>query len=174
MKRKIFSFIIFLLLPLMFVAQIRADYILPYPSYMPGHKLYRLSRIIDDLKGWWYWGNIGKTKYHMALSDKYLVEAKTLFEYKQYILALDALYRSNIEFSKIKIILTVALRDKINISQVEARVYENALVQRVIIKRLEQQLPAEFTWNEEKKNAVVLPVFQLLEEAYHLRLLSTN
>lgn len=168
MRRKILSITI-LFLPLMLIGQIRADYVLPYPSLMPGNKLYKISRLVDTLKKYWYWGNISQIRYHMGLSDKYLVEAKILFEYKQYILAVDALRRSNNEFFQVKSPLHDARNNQINTSHIETQIQESALVQREVIQKLKQQLPAEYTWKEEKKEPVVLPLFQLLEEAHQLR-----
>src|SRR5450759_5012191 len=75
-----------------------ADYVLPYPSYMPGSSLYKVSRVVDLLKFYWSWGNIAQIKYHLALSDKYLIEAKTLMEYKQFLLGTDDLRRYDKEF----------------------------------------------------------------------------
>lgn len=169
MRRKILSIFIILFLPLMLIGQIRADYVLPYPSYMPGNKLYKVSRLTDKLKRFWYWGNIGRIKYHMGLSDKYLVEAKTLFEYKQYILAVDALRRSNNDFLQIQAPLSVARKEGIDVSQFETSIQEQGMVHEKIIKILQQQIPSEFVWKEEKEKSVNLPLLQILEEAYSLR-----
>src|SRR5450759_4493421 len=88
-----------------------ADYVLPYPSYMPGSSLYKVSRVVDRLKFYWSWGNIAQIKYHLALSDKYLVEASTLMEYKQYLLGVDALRRSDAEFTKLPVYVAGAKKE---------------------------------------------------------------
>lgn len=138
------------------VSSVRADYVLPYPSFMPGNKLYRISRLVDEVKKYWYWGRIGQIKYHMMLSDKYLVEAKTLFEYKQYLLAVDALARSNFHFKAIKAGSFDLIR-------------EQSLAHRQVLEELRMELPDQFDWTPERKNTTVLPIGKLLEEATVIR-----
>ena len=65
-----------------------SQYVLPYPSAMPGSFLYKLNLVQEEILRYWYFGDFGQFKYNLGLSDKYLVEAKTLFEYKQYLLAI--------------------------------------------------------------------------------------
>lgn len=134
-----------------FVSQIFA-YTLPYPSYMPGHKFYKISRLLDKAKSWWYWGTLGQRKYHSALSDKYLVEAKTLFEYQQYLLAVDALKRSN------EHLMLISLRSN---EQMKAHVD--------ILYQLKQILPREFLWRPEKQEPTYLPLHQILDESIAIR-----
>ena len=57
-----------------------SDYVLPYPSSMPGSKFYQIRLIWDEVKKYWYFGSFGQFEYNLKQSDKYLVEAKTLFE----------------------------------------------------------------------------------------------
>src|SRR3989344_2434627 len=95
------SMVIFLLV-FVLVSRVEAAYVLPYPSYMPGNKLYTFSRFFDEVGRIWNFGSIASTKYALHLSDKYLVEAKTLFEYQQYLLALDALQRSDRQLKCLK------------------------------------------------------------------------
>ena len=104
------------------IPAVRADYVLPYPSYMPGNKLYKVGRVIDTHKRFWYFGSIAQTKYHLGLSDKYLVEAKTLFEYKQYMLGADALIRSNNEFNEIPHYIAKAKESGIDVTLLKATI----------------------------------------------------
>ncbi len=137
---------------LLFIApSVRADYVLPYPSYMPGNKLYRVTRIIDKLKNYWYFGEIGQAKYHLGLADKYLVEAKTLFEYRQYLLAVDALQRSDDEFKKVPK----------NLDAAEKHIE--------VLTQLLSIVPDAFTWTSEKAEATQLPLKNLLEASIRLR-----
>lgn len=144
--RLLFIILLFLLLQV----PVFADYVLPYPSYMPGHKLYKVSRIIDELKRYWYWGNIAQAKYHQGLSDKYLVEAKTLFEYRQYPLALDALKRSDEHFQK-------GAFD-------EARETHTA-----IFNQLMTMLPETFVWQDEYKAPLNLNLHASLNRSLQIR-----
>ena len=127
-------------------------YTLPYPSYMPGHKLYRISRTLDKMKSFWYWGERSQTKYHASLADKYLVESKTLFEYQQYLLATDALKRSNEQVMKIS-----------------SRSTEQMQAHKVILERLKLLLPEDFLWQPEKESPTQLLLHKLLDEAIQLR-----
>jgi len=96
-----------------------SSYILPYPSYMPGNKLYRISRFIDSISRYWYWGNLSNIKYHQKLSDKYLVEAKVLFDYGQYFLGVEALKRSNEEIKLVRPYIDNAHRRAINVDPIK-------------------------------------------------------
>ncbi len=132
----------------------RADYVLPYPSYMPGNKLYRITRIIDVLENYWYFGNIAQQKYHSKLADKYLVEAKTLFEYKQYLLAVDALMRSDAQFRQLP---------------KNAAVREEAKKHIETLEELIQTVPPQFSWSPEKAAATQLKLKDLLTASITLR-----
>ncbi len=156
----------FYLLP---VGSVFADYVLPYPSYMPGNKMYTVSRMIDKIKKYWYWGSIGGMKYHLSLSDKYLVEAKTLFEYKQYLLAADALLRSNKEFQEVPRFLVQAKDEGKDTSVLEQTVKDAGNVHISVLEVLKAQLPAEFTWTPEKTAPTILPISTLIDTSIKIR-----
>ena len=145
-------FFIILVMLLTVGAPAYAEYVLPYPSYMPGNKLYKISRIIDDLKQYWYWGNIAQAKYHQALSDKYLVEAKTLFEYGQYPLALDALARSDEQLQK-----------------VSSKVIDARKAHVALLTKLLTQSPETFVWQDEHKAAITLDLSGALGRSLKIR-----
>lgn len=151
------------------VRPVSAGYVLPYPSYMPGNKMYRVSRIIDQAKKFWYWGSIASVKYQLGLADKYLVEAKTLFEYKQYLLAADALIRSDTAFSKIPRFIAKAKEEGKDVSLLEKTVHEAAQTHIQTLDGLKQIVPAEFTWTPEKSLPTRLLLKQLLLESINLR-----
>lgn len=148
---------------------VTAEYVLPYPSYMPGNKLYRISRALDQLKRYWYFGNISQIKYHLRLSDKYLVEAKTLFEYKQYFLALDALDRSNKNVHRLRLLILLSEREKKDISSLLPIIQEDMVVHQSILNTLRNQLPMETLWQPEKQPSVLLPLHQSLDTAIEQR-----
>ena len=104
MHRYLFVFLIILfvfsIIPQPLFAE--ASYVLPYPSAMPGSKFYKLHQLFEKFEKYWYFGNFSNFHYNLKYSDKYLVEAKTLFEYKQYLLAYQALKKSNSFFLKTK------------------------------------------------------------------------
>lgn len=148
---------------------VHADYIMPYPSYMPGNALYRISRGVDRLKSYWSWGNIAKIKYHLALSDKYLVEAKTLFEYKQYLLAVDALRRSDGEFAALPRYVSRAMTSGIDIVQLQNTVVSAAHKHGEILTGLLLIVPAEFTWTPEKAPVTQLHLADILKTSADMR-----
>ncbi|MEK7141337.1 MAG: DUF5667 domain-containing protein [Patescibacteria group bacterium] len=148
---------------------VNASYVLPYPSYMPGNKLYRISRAVDDIKKYWYFGSIAKTKYYLSLSDKYLVEAKTLFEYKQYVLALDALDRSNNYAHRLSLLIVLSKQKHNDISSMIPIIQEYIIVHESILHTLRNQLPAEMLWQPEKQSPVLLPLHKSIDAAIEER-----
>ncbi len=166
---KVMGFIFFFVISFALARPAYADYVLPYPSSMPGNKLYKVGRFVDTLKKHWYWGSIASYRYRLALADKYLIEAKTLFEYKQYLLATDALRRSNDEFRQLPIYLKKAKDEKKDIAQLQSilRAATGAHVQ--ILEDISLRVPAEFQWIPEKSQATDLPLGRLLREAVDTR-----
>lgn len=142
-----------------------AQYVLPYPSFMPGHKLYHLSRVVDEIKGYWYWGNIAQVKYHLSLSGKYLVEAKTLLEYRQYLLGLDALSRSQKHFMLLPAYLARAEHEGKDVRYLKELVGEAVETHHRLLLEEKPKLPETFWWQPERKEATFLPLHQRLDEA---------
>lgn len=146
-----------------------AAYVLPYPSFMPGHKLYRVSRVVDEVKRYWYWGNLASYRYYLGQSDKALVEAKTLFEYRQYLLAFNALERSNTALQRVPDTLVRAKDEGKNIAKYRREFQEAMDEHKRLIAKLKQETPEEFTWTPEKSDSQVLPIHQALSEAERTR-----
>ncbi len=153
----------------LWASSVFADYVLPYPSFMPGNKVYKISRLVDTLKQYWNFGNIAQIKYHMALSDKYLVEAKTLFEYNQYLLAVDALHRSNIQFSLIPAHIAAAKQEGKDTSIFEVMVGNEAEKHIEVLHSLLDSMPRNFTWVPEKSASVDLDIRTELENSLEIR-----
>lgn len=170
---KKFLIILFFLFYLSFIighlSLIHAEYVLPYPSYMPGNTLYRISRIIDTVKNYWYWGTIAQIKYHIGLSDKYLVEAKTLFEYKQYLLATDALQRSDKELSGLSTRISEGIREGKDMSSQKSILSDSMQVHMATLELMKKQLPSEFQWTPEKAAATNLSIGFMLDTSIQLR-----
>lgn len=147
-----------------------SEYVLPYPSYMPGNKLYKVTRSIDNLRRFWYFGNIAQFKYHLGLSDKYLVEAKTLMEYGQYLLGVDALERSDNEFMVLPDYLTRAKREGVDVSKLAGIVSEAAIKHESVLAGLSTIIPETFTWSPEKAASTDLQLGRLLHTSLDLRI----
>ncbi len=150
-------------------ARAQAFYVLPYPSYLPGNKLYSVSRVVDVLKKWWHWGSLSSFKYHLQLSDKYLVESKTLFEYTQYPLAIDALRRSNDQFLDAMQSFSEIEKGNIDPKASRFQLIEGAEVHRKVISKLIGELPESFLWTPEKNKPMELSISRLLDEAVKIR-----
>ncbi len=148
---------------------VKAEYVLPYPSYMPGNTLYRISRIIDTVKNYWYWGTIAQIKYHIGLSDKYLVEGKTLFEYKQYLLATDALRRSDKELSGVLALLAKGVQEGKDMSSQQNILFEAMKMHITTLTRMKGQLPNEFQWTPEKTAPIDLSIGTMLNTSVQIR-----
>ncbi len=148
---------------------VHAEYVLPYPGYMPGNKLYVISRLIDTLRQPFYFGNISAYKYHLGLSDKYLVEAKTLFEYKQYLLASDALLRSDSEFARVPVYLRRAASEGKDVRALELQLREAAARHTQVLTGLQSGLPDTFEWKPEKSDATTLSIKDMLRQSGMVR-----
>jgi hypothetical protein len=165
MKRLIFFFIFLSLL--LFPAPIAAqsDYVLPYPSFMPGNKLYRLNTLKERFDSYWYFGNFSKYKYNLQLSDKYLVEAKTLFEYKQYLLAAEALEKSDIHWQSAGKHLILAKEEgKITLEK-EKQFISASMKHREILAAIEDSIPETFLWNPEKGEKTQLELGEKISQS---------
>lgn len=96
-----------------------ADYVLPYPSFMPGNKLYQVKEVWDKFRGLFMFGNFTKFSYELQLADKKLVEAKVLYEYGQIVLANKALEKYQRHMMVLPKLLTAAKKEDKNISEKE-------------------------------------------------------
>lgn len=146
-----------------------SSYVLPYPGVMPGNKLYVVSNLIDSLKGIFSVGDFASFKYNLAQSDKYLIEAKTLFEYNQYPLAVRALKKSNSYFKKIVPNLHSAKSSGKNISEKNAILEAARQKHAEVLNKLKTEVPETFVWVAEKAEPVNLSLWQEIDSAISLR-----
>jgi hypothetical protein len=146
-----------------------AEYVMPYPSYMPGNSIYKVSRVMDLLKYYWSWGSIAQIKYHLALSDKYLIEAKTLMEYKQYLLGADALLRSDKEFMQLSANVAGAKKEGADVSALKGLIIAAADKHDELLTALLSVTPDQFTWNPEKSASTELPLGGMIKTSVGVR-----
>ena len=153
----------------LFVSPAHASYVMPYPSYMPGHVLYTPRTIVDRIGEWWNFGEIGRAKYHNRLSDRYMVEAKTLFEYGQYKLAVSALKKSDLNFAQsLLYIREVEQRHKDN-GELKAHLKEASKKHDEIIISLLSLLPKKAIWEEEYEEPETIEIAFLLRQSQIMR-----
>lgn len=146
-----------------------SEYVLPYPSYMPGHRLYNASHFLDFLNQYWYWGTFASISYRMNLADKNLVEAKTLFEYKQYLLAVNALKRSDKNVSVLAPLLIMAKGEGKDIRQMTLLIVGEVESHIAILDAVQRSVPNTFLWQPEKLSATNLNLYKDIADAIELR-----
>lgn len=146
-----------------------ADYVLPYPSAMPGSKLYLLHKLEERLTGYWYFGDYGNFIHSRLLSDRYLVEAKTLFEYKQYRLALHSLENSSRHFKDaVKSVQGAQVtkpgrKEKLLLATQQAQKHQE------VLEDLRARLPKKYIWRDEHEDAKELQISRALDHAINIR-----
>ena len=158
---------IFLLAPQVVFAQ--SSYVLPYPSAMPGNKFYKFHEILEFVSKYWYFGNFGQFTYNLNESDKYLVEAKTLFEYKQYLLGTKSLEKSNSYFVNTWPYLIKAKTENKDISKKQAILREDSLKQIEELMKLSKEVPETFTWSPEKSKPTDLFLKKSIDKSIKIR-----
>lgn len=144
---------------------VHASYVLPYPSFMPGNKAYKISRLLDTISAYWYRGNIAQVKYHLGLSDKYLVESKTLFEYKQYLLGMDALERSTKEFQTVPIYIKNGIAEGKDMKGFQNTITNAAIEHIRVLDEMKKGSPEEFRWTPEKASPSDLSLHNTIDKA---------
>ncbi|OGH08649.1 MAG: hypothetical protein A2152_03230 [Candidatus Levybacteria bacterium RBG_16_35_6] len=147
----------------------QSNYVLPYPSSMPGSYFYKLHLIEEYFLKYWYFGDFGQFNYNLKESDKYLVEAKTLFEYKQYLLAYNSLKKSNKYFQNTFPYLLSAKDHGKNINDKTLLFKEAGKKHKEVLVKLKNEVPAEFNWTPEKEISQNLNLFDLIDESIKIR-----
>lgn len=169
--RYFFSFLLVIFLFASFGQPVLSEssYVLPYPSVMPGSKAYKLHLFWEKISKYWYFGSFGQFKYNLKFSDKYLVEAKTLFEYKQYLLAYNALQRSDQYFKNIPSLLIKAQEENKDITQTQKIFKEASLKHIEELTKLKEVVPKEFVWKPEKSNETKLNLWESIDNSLKIR-----
>jgi hypothetical protein len=157
--------VLLLLLVLPSTSLASANYVLPYPGIMPGHKLYSFEQVIDRLYRFWAFGSFARHQYELRQADKKLVEAKILFEYRQYLLATRALKSSNQHFQEALVYLNQAKKEGKDISQKLYILQSVGVKHQEVLEKLQPELPKDFLWQPENQESTQLDLKKLIEEA---------
>ncbi len=169
MKKLVILFLFFLSFFIARPVFASSSYVLPYPSVMPGGLNYKIHVLFERLQKYWYFGDFGQYSYNLKEADKYLVEAKTLFEYQQYLLGYKALQESDWYFKDIYPNLLSAKDHKKNILQKKEELKSASEKHIEVLFGLIQVLPKEVIWSPEKSQPVTLELKKALEESIKIR-----
>ena len=145
------------------------DYVLPYPSFMPGSKFYSVHQIWEKISRYWHFGNLAQFKYNLSQADKYLVEAKTLLEYKQYLLGYQALKKSDIFFSMAPFYLQKAKQEGKNIDEKKRLLDQAALKHIEVLTSIQSVVPEHFVWKPEKDGPTNLSLQESIQNSILIR-----
>lgn len=147
----------------------QSTYVLPYPSDMPGGLSYKIHLLYENISKYWYFGDFGQFNYNLKMADKYLVEAKTLFEYKQYLLGDRALRKSDLYFTNIFPNLARAEKDGKNTTQKIEILREASQKHIEALEQMKKDTPSIFVWEPEKSAPTTLSLEKALNESIQLR-----
>lgn len=146
-----------------------SNYVLPYPSTMPGSIFYKIHLVEEVVLQYWYFGDFGQFTYNLKESDKYLVEAKTLFEYNQYLLGYKALLKSDQYFLKTLPDLALAKKHGKSITDNRLILSQAALKHREVLLQVEGQIPTIFNWSPEKSASTILNLKTAIDTSIAIR-----
>lgn len=147
----------------------QSNYVLPYPSRMPGSFAYKLHLAFEGISKYWYFGDFGQFNYNLKMSDKYLVEAKTLFEYKQYLLGYKALRKSDSYSTNILPNLVRAEKNGKSISQKRILLSEALQKHIEVLREMKVRNPSTFIWEPEKLTPITLNLENAFNKSIQLR-----
>jgi CRISPR/Cas system-associated protein Cas5 (RAMP superfamily) len=151
------------------ISYANSPYVLPYPSTMPGGISYKVHLVWEKLMQFWCFGDFGQFDYNLKQSDKYLVEAKTLFEYNQYLLGYQALQKSDAYFEKVNPSLISAQKQGKDISDKKKLLSQAAEKHIEVLSKMKNETPADFTWIPEKSSPTTLNIAQTIDQAVVIR-----
>ena len=103
------------------------------------------------------------------MSDKHLVEAKTLFEYKQYALGVRALEKSNSEVVQISPLLSRLIEEKKSNPEIIENVDEEMRSHVGVLARMFSETPDSIEWTEERQAPRVINLNDFHTIAIQLR-----
>ncbi|MDO8659086.1 MAG: hypothetical protein Q7K54_00625 [Candidatus Parcubacteria bacterium] len=165
----LFLLLFLFLIPLRDSVFAQSNYVLPYPSSMPGNWSYRMHLIYENVSKYWYFGDFGQFDYNLKMTDKYLVEAKTLLEYKQYLLGYKALEKSNYYFPITLLNLNKAKNNNKDIFQKKIILNQAALRHIETLEKMDADTPDVFNWQPEKEIPTKLDIKKIIKNAIKVR-----
>lgn len=165
----LFLLVLFFLVFLKAPVFAQSSYVLPYPSSMPGSISHKPRIVWEKIMKYWYFGNFGQFEYNLKQSDKYLVEAKILFEYKQFLLGYEALIKSDSYFLQVSSHLELAKRENKDIEDKKNILKSAALKHIEALDLLTNEVPKTFEWTPEKSSPTTLNLEKAISESIEIR-----
>lgn len=173
MKKFIFHFFLVTcslsLFSMMPLSHIHAAYVLPYPSFMPGNTLYKVSRLFDEVEKIWSFGTIASLKYSINQADKALVEGKTLFEYSQFKLGTEAIARSDSFVRLLPSFIRKGVGEGKDMTELVNRINDQMVKHQEVLLLMKTQIPSSVSWNEERESPVSLSLSSTVSESITIR-----
>lgn len=139
---------------------------------MPGSSLYKVHLVWEKISRYWHFGNLAQFKYNLSQADKYLVESKTLFEYKQYLLAYKALKKSDEYFANVNPYLEKAKNEGKDITQKKNMLRDARLKHIETINYINTIVPKEFLWKPEKSSPTKLDIKDAIKNSLYVRMVN--
>ena len=136
---------------------------------MPGGISYKIHLLYENVSKYWYFGDFGQFDYNLKMADKYLVEAKTLFEYKQYLLGYKALQKSDSYFVNIMPNLAKAEKNGKNALKKKAVLRKASQKHIEVLEKMELETPDTFIWQPEKALPTNLYLKRDIEKSIDIR-----
>lgn len=170
MKFKVLLFILlFFFLSSITIFAESSTYVLPYPSFMPGSVFYKPSLVLEYISKYFYFGNLGQFKYNLKEGDKYLVQAKTLFEYDQFLLASDSLKKSD-RFFLDTISSLSRVENEIKDPSLQKEILRSAALKHIeVLSKMESSLPEVIVWSPEKSKPTTISIKKDIENSISIR-----
>lgn len=170
MRLLITSLLLFLFLSIFSVSvYAQSDYVLPYPPAMPGNSLYKLRLLSEAVNKYWSFGDFAQFKYNLNQADKYLVQAKTLYEYKQYLLGYQSLEKSNSFIKEADRWLRSAQKNNKNTSEKEKILISALQKHREVLLELQNTIPETVEWRPENGQASSLELKKQIVDSIKIR-----
>lgn len=171
-QKKSMKRLVLVLIAILFIAPnafADSSYVLPYPSFMPGSKFYTVSIIKERIDEFLNFGSFSRFTHNLSTSDKYLIEAKVLFEYRQFLLASKSLKKSNIYFAHAKENLKSAKQEGKNISSKQKLLVQAGEKHIEVMEKILEDTPEEFVWSPEKERSEKIQIHSNLKQSIDVR-----
>lgn len=136
---------------------------------MPGSKFYKPYLIYEKAARYWYFGDFGRFYYDLKLADKYLVEAKTLSDYRQYLLAYKAIKKSDEFFLNLQPDLIRAKNNKKDIQQKLKLLNSAGQKHLEVFSLLKEIVPGKIVWTPEKSASLEIDFGDVIQKSIEAR-----